>query len=101
MKKPVFMPLFLAFLVLIILVMIPDRWIENLIPKNRISQAATELNPVMFQGKYIQQKMLENGRYLPIYGSSELSRLDRYHPSNYFKEVHEEFTPFLVGRGGT
>src|SRR3954463_1257402 len=101
MKKPVFIPLFLAFFVLFILVIIPDRWIESLIPKNRISQEATELNPFMFQGKYIQQKMLDNSRYLPIYGSSELARLDRFHPSNYFQEVHEDFTPFLIGRGGT
>ncbi|MFD0825746.1 D-alanyl-lipoteichoic acid biosynthesis protein DltD [Neobacillus sp. M.A.Huq-85] len=101
MKKPVFIPLFLAFLVLLILVVIPDRWIESMIPKNRVSQAATELNPFMFQGKYIQKKMLEDPKYLPIYGSSELARLDRFHPSNYFKEVHEEFTPFLIGRGGS
>lgn len=101
MKKPVFLPLFLAFLVLFILVIIPDRWIESMIPKKQISQAATELNPFMFQGKYIQQKMLEDSSYLPIYGSSELARLDRFHPSNYFQEVHEGFTPFLVGRGGT
>jgi D-alanine transfer protein len=101
MKKPVFIPLFLAFLVLFILVIIPDRWIESMIPKNRISQEATELNPFMFQGKYIQQKMLDDSRYLPIYGSSELARLDRFHPSNYFQEVHEDFTPFLIGRGGT
>ena len=101
MKKPIFLPLFLAFFVLFILVIIPDRWIESLIPKNRISQAATELNPVMFQGKYIQQKMLADSRYLPIYGSSELARLDRFNPANYFQEVHEGFTPFLVGRGGT
>jgi len=101
MKKPIFLPLFLAFFVLFILVIIPDRWIESLIPRNRISQAATELNPVMFQGKYIQQKMLADSRYLPIYGSSELARLDRFNPANYFQEVHEGFTPFLVGRGGT
>ncbi|MEH7116519.1 D-alanyl-lipoteichoic acid biosynthesis protein DltD [Neobacillus vireti] len=101
MKKPIFIPLFLAFFVLFILVLIPDRWIESLIPKNRVSQAATELNPFMFQGKYLQQKMLADNRYLPIYGSSELARLDRFHPANYFQEVHEDFTPFLIGRGGT
>jgi D-alanine transfer protein len=101
MKKPVFAPIFLAILVLFILVIIPNRWIENLIPKNRVNQAATELNPFMFQGKYVQQKMLEDKHYLPIYGSSELSRLDRFHPSNYFQVKKEPFTPFLVGRGGT
>lgn len=101
MKKAFFAPLILAFLVLFILVIIPNKWIENLIPKSRINDAATELNLFMFQGKYIQGKMLESDRYLPMYGSSELSRLDQFHPSNYFRENNEGFTPFLVGRGGT
>ncbi|MEH7336396.1 D-alanyl-lipoteichoic acid biosynthesis protein DltD [Neobacillus drentensis] len=101
MNKPLFSPIFLAFLVLAMLILIPNQWIEELIPKSRVAQAATELNPFMFQGKFVQKKMLENKQYLPIYGSSELARLDRFHPSNYFKESKDGFTPFLVGRGGT
>lgn len=101
MKKALFSPLILAFLVLISLVVIPNKWIEHFIPKSRVSQAATELNLFMFQGKYVQGKMLENPHYLPMYGSSELSRLDQFHPSNYFKVNQAGFTPFLVGRGGT
>ena len=101
MKKALFSPIILAFLVLVMLVIMPNQWIEKMIPKSRISQAATELNPFMFQGKYVQQKMLEDNHYLPIYGSSELARLDRFHPANYFKETGADFTPFLIGRGGT
>jgi D-alanine transfer protein len=101
MKKVFFAPLILAFLVLFILVIIPNKWIESLIPKSRISEEATELNKFMFQGKYVQEKMLESNKYLPMYGSSELSRLDQFHPSNYFKENYDGFTPFLVGTGGT
>jgi D-alanine transfer protein len=91
----------MAFVVLFILAIIPNKWIESFIPKSRISQAATELNPFMFQGKYVQEKMLEDSHYLPMYGSSELARLDRFHPSNYFQVTKAGFTPFLVGRGGT
>ncbi len=101
MKKVIFTPLILAFAVLIGMVIIPNKWIESLIPKNRVSEAATELNTLMFQGKYIQGQMLEEKQYLPIYGSSELSRLDQFHPSNYFAVNNQGFTPFLVGRGGT
>jgi D-alanine transfer protein len=36
-----------------------------------------------------------------MYGSSELTRLDRFHPSNYFQETKAGFTPFLIGRGGS
>lgn len=101
MKKAVFSPFILALLVLLLVVAIPNTWIESMIPKTRIHEAATELNPVMFQGKYIQGKMLADQRYLPIYGSSELARLDKFHPSNYFQVNYEGFTPFLIGRGGS
>ncbi|MFC4798576.1 D-alanyl-lipoteichoic acid biosynthesis protein DltD [Neobacillus sp. GCM10023253] len=100
MKKALFSPILIAFLGLVMIIGIPNNWIINMIPKNRVAQAATELNPFMFQGKYIQDKMLEDPRYLPIYGSSELARLDRFHPNNYFQETGADFTPFLVGRGG-
>ncbi|OIK09958.1 D-alanyl-lipoteichoic acid biosynthesis protein DltD [Bacillus sp. MUM 116] len=101
MKKALFSPMIFAFLTLFILIIIPNSWVERFIPKQRVSQAATALNPLMFQGKYIQSKMLQDDRYLPMYGSSELARLDRFHPSNYFKENYDGFTPFLVGRGGS
>lgn len=101
MKKAFFSPLILAFSVLLLLIAIPNQWIESFIPKSRVSEAATELDLFMFQGKYIQDKMLEDPHYLPMYGSSELSRLDQFHPSNYFKVNQAGFTPFLIGRGGT
>ncbi|MBY0122813.1 D-alanyl-lipoteichoic acid biosynthesis protein DltD [Bacillus sp. S/N-304-OC-R1] len=101
MKRALFAPMIFAFLTLFILIIFPNSWIESIIPKERVSEAATELNPFMFQGKYVQNKMLQDDRYLPIYGSSELARLDRFHPSNYFAENDDGFTPFLIGRGGS
>ncbi len=53
------------------------------------------------QSVFLQQKMLENSQYLPMYGSSEFLRMDAYHPSNYFKVNPVGFTPFLIGTGGT
>ncbi|GIN84917.1 protein DltD [Heyndrickxia sporothermodurans] len=55
----------------------------------------------MFQGEYVQRKMMENENYFPIYGSSELARFDPFHPSNYFEANPKGFIPFLYGRGGT
>ncbi|KAB2328739.1 D-alanyl-lipoteichoic acid biosynthesis protein DltD [Cytobacillus depressus] len=101
MKKALFSPMIFAFLTLFILIIIPNSWVERIIPEQRVSEAATELNPFMFQGKYVQTKMLQDDRYLPIYGSSELARLDRFHPANYFVENDDGFTPFLIGRGGS
>ena len=100
-KRALFSPIICAFLAILLLLFVPNNWIEKWIPKNRVSQAATNLSPFMFQGKYLQTKELDDPRYLPVYGSSELSRLDAFHPSNYFQVNYEGFVPFLFGRGGT
>jgi D-alanine transfer protein len=96
-----FVPMILAFFTFLLIILMPSEWIIPVIPKSRIPQAATQLNPLMMQGKFIQSKMLEDPKYFPIYGSSELLRLDRFHPSNYFEVNKPGFTPFLVGRGGS
>jgi D-alanine transfer protein len=101
MRKPTFGPILLAFALFGILLFIPERYLLSLISDKKVEQAATSLSPNMFQGVALQKKMLEDKKYLPIYGSSELSRLDVYHPSNYFKANPDGFTPFLIGRGGT
>ncbi|MEI4800639.1 D-alanyl-lipoteichoic acid biosynthesis protein DltD [Bacillus sp. NPDC077411] len=101
MKKPTFGPMLLAFALFCVVLFIPPRFLLPLIGEQKVDDAATSLKKEMFQGIALQQKMLDNPKYLPMYGSSEFSRLDVYHPSNYFKVKDQEFTPFLIGRGGT
>lgn len=84
-KRFLFGPIILAFLLFFTAILIPNAWLAKLVPKDRVETSATEINPMMFQGMYLQGKALEDPKYLPIYGSSELSRLDAFHPSNYFK----------------
>jgi D-alanine transfer protein len=101
MNRPSFSPLIVAVAIFGILLCLPDKWLLSFVNDKVVQRAANDLDPNMFQGYLIQQKMLENPSYLPIYGSSELSRQDAFHPSNYFKVNPDGFTPFLVGRGGT
>ncbi|WP_144497900.1 D-alanyl-lipoteichoic acid biosynthesis protein DltD, partial [Bacillus paralicheniformis] len=100
-KRFLFGPIILAFLLFFTAILIPNAWLAKLVPKDRVETSATEINPMMFQGMYLQGKALEDPKYLPIYGSSELSRLDAFHPSNYFKVNNQGFTPYLVGKGGS
>lgn len=100
-KRFLFGPIILAFLLFFTAILIPNAWLTKLVPKDRVETSATELNPMMFQGMYLQGKALEDPKYLPIFGSSELSRLDAFHPSNYFKVNNQGFTPYLVGKGGS
>ncbi|EUJ46060.1 D-alanine esterification of lipoteichoic acid and wall teichoic acid [Listeria rocourtiae FSL F6-920] len=65
-------------------------------------KSATSMNPIVVQGVAIQQKMLaSNKNYLPIFGSSELSRVDQFHPNVFAEKYNRGYTPFLIGRPGT
>lgn len=43
----------------------------------------------------------EDENYIPIIGSSELSRMDPFHPSSMAQKYHWENQPFLLGNPGT
>jgi D-alanine transfer protein len=96
-----FAPIFLSLLIVLIFILIPIKWIIPLIPEKVIYQSSFTQNPDVFQGFVIQDKMLKDNKYLPIYGSSELSSMNEFHPSNYYLVNHKGFTPFVIGRGGT
>lgn len=101
MRQPKFGPMLLAVVLFLGMLLIPLRFFTPLVGEQKVEDATTSLKKEMFQGIVLQQKMLKDQKYLPMYGSSEFSRLDVYHPSNYFKVNNQGFTPFLVGRGGT
>ncbi|MGE6258122.1 D-alanyl-lipoteichoic acid biosynthesis protein DltD [Heyndrickxia sporothermodurans] len=101
MKKYSFAPMIIAVVLFLIFVFFPNKWLEHFITDEKVESASTELSPLMFQGELIQSKMLANKKYYPIYGSSELSRFDPFHPSNFFRANVKGCEPFLVGRGGT
>ncbi|MFT8872163.1 MAG: D-alanyl-lipoteichoic acid biosynthesis protein DltD [Sporolactobacillus sp.] len=95
-----FGPMIVAVVIVLAFVLMPLSLERAIVSKHAVRQAASSLDPHIFQGQIMQQRMLEDKQYLPIYGSSELLRLDRYHPSNYFQVSPQGFTPFLIGRGG-
>lgn len=53
-----------------------------------------------FKGTILQQKAFESTDILPLYGSSELSSMSQFHPSQLFGSKPSGFIPFVVGRGG-
>lgn len=100
MKAPRFGPMILAVILVCALVFTPPSVKSLTISPNDVYNASSTLDPTIFQGILMQQEMLKDKQYLPIYGSSELHRLDIYHPTNYFKMNPDGFTPFLIGRAG-
>ncbi|MBK3496917.1 D-alanyl-lipoteichoic acid biosynthesis protein DltD [Viridibacillus sp. YIM B01967] len=101
MKKYAFLPLIIAVILFLVFLFIPNKWLVFLVSDKDVEDAKTALNPLMFQGEYMQNRLLQEPNMLPIYGSSELNRFDPFHPYNYFKANDAGFTTYLYGRGGT
>lgn len=99
--KHKFGPMILACSIFLIILLFPTGNLVSFINNTKVEDAANSLQKEKLQGVFLQQKMLENPKFLPMYGSSEFSRMDAYHPSNYFKVNPKGFTPFLIGTGGT
>ena len=53
-----------------------------------------------FEGSLLQQQAFATPGVLPIYGSSEMSMINDYHPAKVLTPG-TGVTPFLVGKGGT
>ncbi|HWI49655.1 MAG TPA: D-alanyl-lipoteichoic acid biosynthesis protein DltD [Rummeliibacillus sp.] len=101
MKKYTFLPLAIAVVLFFTFLFFPNRWLKSWITDQRVEEAKIELNPLMFQGAYLQSQMLKDKNTLPIYGSSELEHFDPFHPYNYTKAAKTPYSTFMVGRGGS
>ncbi|MEN2666299.1 D-alanyl-lipoteichoic acid biosynthesis protein DltD [Listeria aquatica] len=71
------------------------------VSERAVSEGATSMSPAVVGGEEIQRVAFESDKYLPIFGSSELSRIDPLHPSVFAKKYKTGYTPFLIGRPGT
>ncbi|WP_088068236.1 D-alanyl-lipoteichoic acid biosynthesis protein DltD [Gottfriedia luciferensis] len=101
MKKPTFGPIILAFIIVILLISIPNQWISGVVNKQTANHLSNSLSTTVFQGIAVQKEVMKEPNFVPIYGSSELLRFDSFHPSNFFEKYDPKYTPFLIGRGGT
>lgn len=93
----IFGPVICAFLLLIGVFLLP--WERTFSPGN-IFRAAISQNNNVFRGERMKQTAF-TGKYVPFYGSSELSRFDPLHPSVLAYKYHRSYTPFLLGGPGS
>lgn len=101
MKKKLWMifgPVIIAVAALLILLWTPIT-IKNVTPEE-VNQAATSLDARVLKGEDVKNTA-EKENYIPIIGSSELSRMDPFHPSSMAQKYHWKNQPFLLGNPGT
>ncbi len=100
MIKKGFLSILIAFVLFAALIFFPNSWIQAWISDEDVEQAKTSMSPLVFQGMYFQERMLQEPNAMPLYGSSELNRFDPFHPYNYARATNAPYTTFMVGRGG-
>ena len=82
------------------LCLLSNAWIKARISNEDVEQAKTNMSPLVFQGTYLQERMLQEPSSMPLYGSSELNRFDPFHPYNYTRAINAPYSTFMIGRGG-
>ncbi len=67
----------------------------------KLTEAATSMSLEILKGDTIKNQAVGNIHYLPFFGSSELTRMDSFHPSVLANKYHRPYQPFLLGSAGT
>ena len=101
MKKKLWMifgPVIIAVAALLILLWAPINF--KTVTPEKVKQAATSLDVRVLKGEDVKNAA-EKENYIPIMGSSELSRMDPFHPSSVARKYHWKNQPFLLGNPGT
>ncbi|MDR1018849.1 MAG: D-alanyl-lipoteichoic acid biosynthesis protein DltD [Lachnospiraceae bacterium] len=93
-------PVICAMILVLVLLVSPLNYVKRYSKKELDTYAASQSLQV-FLGTPIKSQAFANKKYLPIMGSSELSRFDSFHPSVIAKKYNRDYTPFLIGTAGT
>lgn len=93
-------PVTVAGLLVILILVFPKAWFERPSDKT-IHKAASSMSVNVLKGNLIKNTAVEENKYLPFFGSSELSRVDTFHPSVLAEKYERPYEPFLLGAPGT
>lgn len=95
----IFGPLIVAVMLVVGVFLVP--WKVHYQPAT-LQRAADSLSPTVFKNRALKVAALSNQKanYVPFFGSSELNRMDRYHPAVMAARYHN-YKPFLFGSRGT
>lgn len=102
MKKKIFAifgPLVLSAVLVAILFFTPFN--IDLDSKKVLADASTSMSANILRGNAIKNKAISSDKYVPFFGSSELSRISAFHPSVLAEKYDRNYRPFLLGAPGT
>lgn len=93
-------PLIAAIILVGIIFLSPLRFFDK--PSSEsILKASSSMSVNILKGDNVKNAAMATDEYLPFFGSSELSRIDAFHPSVLAEKYNRPYTPFLLGAPGT
>lgn len=94
----IFGPILIAMLGVVVLLFWPGNYGQS--RQDNVEKAAVSLSPNVFKGNLLKSAAFDQD-YVPFIGSSELSRMDPFHPSVLATKYRRNYRPFLLGSAGT
>lgn len=94
----IFGPVICAGLIVLGLLLIPFHF--STVKSNTLATAAVSLKKNVLVGERMKDEAVRRD-YVPFMGSSELSRLDSFHPSVLAQKYHRPYHTLLLGAPGT
>lgn len=93
----IFGPILIAGILVVGALITPWHW--GKVGHATVRRAAVSLSPTILAGARVKDQAVASGDY-PIFGSSELARMDAFHPAVYAAK-YQRTQPFLLGAAGT
>lgn len=93
-------PFFAAIIIIGAIIFSPINWFSRPSAKS-IHKAASSMSVNVLKGNDLKNEAMASDKYLPFFGSSELSRVNAYHPSVLAQKYNRSYEPFLLGAPGT
>lgn len=66
-----------------------------------VHESASSMSVNVLKGNVLKNEAMASDHYLPFFGSSELSRVNSFHPSVLAKKYDRGYEPYLLGAPGT
>lgn len=94
MKLKPFLPIIISGILFLAFVLMPASWFTGLVTNKAVANNRISLTDQVLKGTLIQNKLFSSDKYYPIYGSSELNKLDPFNPAlalNHRKILNQFF----------
>ncbi|WP_099203520.1 D-alanyl-lipoteichoic acid biosynthesis protein DltD [Miniphocaeibacter massiliensis] len=92
---------FLVSIILLIAIFISP--IEKILKpsKKELKESSTSMSLGVLKGNILKNSAVAENSYIPFFGSSELNRINEFHPTVLARKYKRSYEPFLLGFAGT